>query len=779
MADDESIFTLPFLPVKNTVLFPHLVLPLSVRRPNSLKAIDKALSAEEKEVVIFAQRDPAVEEPEQDDMYGIGTRAVIKKMARSEGAVELFVYGLERVAMIHLDTVDDVRMAKVRSLPAPEDTGTEVEAIHRAVREQLLKIDSLVQTQGPVSLSQMLDQFSDPLAQVYLLGSLLPLDLEKEQALLEAATRREALELMFGYLQRETEVLEIRQKITSQAHSEMSKEQREYILRQQLRAIQQELGEENPQQAELQELRKRFEEADLPEEIRKETEREMARLAQLPPTAPDYQLTRGYLELVVELPWRKYTEDNLDLQHARKILDDDHYDLRDVKDRIIEHLSVMKLNPEANAPIICFVGPPGVGKTSLGESIARALGRKFERISVGGLHDEAELRGHRRTYIGAMPGRIIQGVRRAGVSNPLLMLDEIDKLGRDFRGDPAAALMEILDPAQNSTFQDNFLNLPYDLSKVFFLTTANTLDTIPRPLLDRMEVLRLSGYTDEEKVQIARKYLLPRQRKQAGLSADQIEIPDETLHQVIRRYTREAGLRELERTIGRICRKVAVRVAEGNQETFVVQPDDLVDLLGPGRLFAEQARKQLPPGVATGLAWTEAGGDVLYIEAIYLPGARGLTLTGQLGDVMKESAQAAHSYVRSQSDRFGVPVEKFTEGGVHLHVPAGAIPKDGPSAGITMATALTSLYTGIPVRSDTAMTGEITLTGLVFPIGGVKEKALAAHRAGLSRVVLPKENEKDLADLPDNLRNEMEFIFAETIEDVLCATIPELTTKKG
>ncbi len=539
-----------------------------------------------------------------------------------------------------------------------------------------------------------------------------------------------------------------------------------------MRAIQEELGETTPEKAEVETLRQRFSEAKLPEEVRKEAERELRRLERTPAAAPDYQVTRTYLELVLELPWQTSTEDDLDLAHARQVLDEDHYNLSEIKDRILEQLAVLKLNPKAKAPILCFVGPPGVGKTSLGQSIARAMGRKFEHASLGGLHDEAELRGHRRTYIGAMPGRILQALRRAGVNNPVLMLDEVDKLGRDYRGDPAAALLEILDPAQNNVFRDNYLDLPFDLSKVFFITTANQLDTIPAPLLDRMEILRLAGYSEEEKLQIARRYLLRRQLDEAGIKPEQLTIPDETIRVLISRYTREAGVRQLDKALGRLIRKVAVRFAKGQTEPVTVRPDDVVDLLGPERVPPERIRKDVPPGVVTGLAWTETGGDVLYIEASLLRGFRGLRLTGQLGDVMKESAQAAQSWVWAHADALGINPRRMRRDGVHIHVPAGAVPKDGPSAGVAMATTLASLYTGIPARSDTAMTGEITLAGLVLPIGGVKEKVLAARRAGIKRVILPKDNEKDLRDVPEPARNEMQFVFAERIEDVLEAAIP-------
>jgi ATP-dependent Lon protease len=600
------------------------------------------------------------------------------------------------------------------------------------------------------------------------------LDAEKAQALLESPTRAEALRLVHRYLTHEVQVLELRNKITTEARSEMNKEQRDYLLRQQMRAIQQELGEKGGEQAEAEQLRERLEKADLPEDILKEATRELNRLEKLNPGAPDYHVIRTYLDYVLELPWRKSTEDSLDIARARKVLDEDHYGLKDVKERILEHLGVLKLNPNAKAPILCFVGPPGVGKTSLGQSIARSLNRKFERLSLGGMHDEAELRGHRRTYIGAMPGRVVQAMRRAGANNPVLMLDEVDKLGRDFRGDPAAALLEILDPEQNKTFRDNYLDLPMDLSKVLFVTTANALDTIPRPLLDRMEVLRLGGYSEEEKLEIAKRYLLPKQLKETGLTTEQCNIPDDTVRWITSRYTREAGVRQLERAIGRVARKIALRFAEGNAESCVVRPDDVLDMFGPEPFSQEQARRELPPGVSTGLAWTETGGDVLYIEGTLLPDGKGLTLTGQLGEVMQESAKAAQSYIWSHASDFEIDPALFKNSGVHVHVPAGGIPKDGPSAGVTMATALASLYTKLPARSDVAMTGEITLTGLVLPIGGVKEKVLAARRAGILTVILPKGNQKDLRDLPEHVRNEMKFVFAERVEDVLRAAVPHL-----
>ncbi len=766
--------TLPTLPVKNSVLFPYLLMPISVGRPTSLAAVEAALASEDKTIAIFTQKSALVEEPKPDDLYPVGTAGIIKRMARSDEGMSILVQGFHRIERIGVILEQPYLNVRVRILSEPQDTGTEVEALQRAVGDLGNRMIALVQPQVQAGLNQIFSEVKKPLHQAYLLGSLLSLDLEKEITLLSAASQREALQLIHGYLTHEVQVLELRNQIASQAQTEITRQQREHMLRQQLRAIQSELGEQSPEQADVAELHKRMEEAHLPELVAKEVDKELSRLERMSSAAPDYQITRAYVELTLELPWDKTTEDSLDLVHAREILDEDHFDLEEVKDRIIEHLAVMKLNPQAKGPILCFVGPPGVGKTSVGQSIARALGRRFERMSLGGLHDEAELRGHRRTYVGAMPGRIIRAIRQAGVKNPLLMLDEVDKLGRDFRGDPAAALMEILDPAQNFEFRDNYLDLPFDLSSVFFITTANSLDTIPRPLLDRMEVLRLAGYSDEEKLAIAKRYLIPRRLSEAGVSAEQLTIPDATVARVIRRYTREAGVRELERLIGQIARKAATRIAQGNTDPMTVASTELTDLLGPERFFAEKARHELAPGVAVGLAWTEAGGDVLYVEAALLPEGKDLTLTGQLGEVMQESAKAAKSYVWSRAQSLAISKETIRSSGVHIHVPAGATPKDGPSAGITLAAALASLYADCPARSDTAMTGEITLSGLVLPVGGIKEKVLAAHRAGIRRVILPADNQKDLAKLPAHVKSDMHFIFVEHIEEALAAAIPQL-----
>ncbi len=773
-AGEDRARAYPVLPIRNSVLFPNLILPLTVGRPASVAAIDTALASEDRTIVVVAQRDPATDDIGPADLYEVGTLATIKRLERQDDAMHLLVFGTDRVELGEVKSGEPYLRLKVRRLPKPKDETTEVDALHREVLEVANQISELLAPHTPVALIDVVMQTKDMMQQLYLLASLLSMDVSKAQALLTASTRQQALEKMHEFLSYELQVLQLRQKIASQASTEIGREQREYLLRQQMKAIQEELGGKSPEEAETDELRRRLDEAELPDKVRQEAEKELRRLERMSPNAADYQVTRTYLDLVLELPWHKTTEDNLDLPRARIILDEDHFNLKEVKERIVEHLAVMKLNPQAKAPILCFVGPPGVGKTSLGHSIARALGRQFERLALGGLHDEAELRGHRRTYIGAMPGRILQAIRRAGVKNPLLMLDEIDKLGHDYRGDPAAALMEILDPAQNNAFHDNYLDLPFDLSKVFFITTANTLDSVPRPLLDRMEVLRLPGYSAEEKREIAERYLIPRQVKEAGLGSEQIVIPRETLHYVIGHYTREAGVRELERTLGRIARKVATRVVEGRCEPATIAAGDLGEMLGPERFLPEKARQRLAPGVAAGLAWTEAGGDVLYVEAILVPNGKDLRLTGQLGEVMRESAEAAQSYILSRGRELGIDKKRLEKVSVHIHVPAGATPKDGPSAGITMAVALASLLTDCPARSDTAMTGEITLSGLVFPVGGIKEKMLAAHRAGVGRVILPRANEKDLRELPDHVRDEMEFIFVENIDDVLSAAIPRL-----
>ncbi len=772
MTDEEKIQTLPLLALKNSVLFPGLLMPLGVGRKASVAAVESALATEDKEVIVVAQKDPSVETPGAADLYTIGTRAVIRKSGRPRpDHIDLFVQGVERVVIVKVEENGHLK-AKVRPLPLPDDSSRELEALGLSVVEMASKFVNLVQGQPAQEIAQAFAAQGDPLQLAFLVASVMNLDVEKEQSLLEVSTRIEALRMVLAWLSHEVDVAELRAKVTEKAKSEMSKEQRDYVLRQQKKAIEQELGEGKTDEAEAEDLREKLAKADLPEDVRKEADRELDRLEKINSASPEHNVIRTWLEYVIELPWKKRSDDNLDLKRAREVLDEDHYGIAKVKERIVEQLAVLKLNPEAKAPILCFVGAPGVGKTSLGQSIARALGRKFERMSLGGLHDEAELRGHRRTYIGALPGRLIQAMRRAGFMNPVLMLDEVDKLGRDFRGDPAAALLEILDPEQNKTFRDNYLDLPFDLSKVLFITTANTLDTIPAPLLDRMEILRLSGYSEEEKTEIAKRYLLPKLLQHTGLTAEQCVITAAALQKVISSYTREAGVRRLEQMLGRLIRKVAVKFAEGEAGPVVVHGDDVPEMLGPEAILPELARKELPAGVATGLAWTETGGDVLYIEAALLPDGKELTITGQLGEVMQESAKTARSYLWSHAAEFGLDPSVFLKSGLHIHVPAGAIPKDGPSAGVTMTTALASLYTGVPARSDTAMTGEVTLTGLVLPIGGLKEKVLAARRAGIKRVIVPRGNQKDLRDLPEDVRKEMEFVFADRVSDVLAAMLP-------
>ncbi len=783
MANSEDFRSLPVLPLKNTVLFPGLMLPLSVGRKSTQAAVEAALATEEKEIFVVSQRNSATESPTESDLFTVGTIAVVRRIQRHAGGMmELMVMGEERAQLVKLDEVSDedgetiYLRARIQALPLPADTGAEVEAMEREILDLATRAIRLAHGESSDDLARVLRGQEDPLHMVYLLASMMSLAVDKEQALLEAATRLDALREIHKYLSHEVQVLELKSKIATEARTEMTKEQRDYTLRQQMKAIQTELGDRDDLgDAAL--LREKAEKAGLPEAAKKEFDRELKKLERTNSASPDYQVTRGWLDYVVELPWNVTTEDNLDIKNARQILDEDHYELKEVKDRILEHLSVMKLNPNAKAPILCLVGPPGVGKTSLGQSVARSLGRKFERMSLGGVHDEAELRGHRRTYIGAMAGRLLQAIRRAATRNPVILLDEVDKLGRDHRGDPSHALLEVLDPEQNKTFRDNYLDLDFDLSKVMFLCTANSLDSIPRPLLDRMEIIHLSGYSEAEKVQIARRYIIGRQTAETGLKPEQIEFTDEGLKFIINGYTREAGLRRLERSIAKVIRKVALKIVEGIAPVFTIDPAQVVELLGPELIQPERFRKNIPAGVVTGLAWTEAGGDVLYLEATLLPEGKGLTITGQLGEVMQESMKTAQSYIWSHAEELGLDPKLFKDYGIHVHVPAGGIPKDGPSAGIAAATAMTSAYTKIPARNDTAMTGEITLTGLVLPIGGVKEKVLAARRAGMKRVILPKANERDLRDVPDSVKAELEFLFVERVEEVLAAMIPSLENR--
>jgi ATP-dependent Lon protease len=762
------------LPLQNTTLFPETVVPLAVGRERSTRAVESALATEEKLIACITTRTENVtgDDATPDDLFKIGTIVNIKRMMRNEGIMQLIVQGMDRFEIVEWTGQQPFLKAKVQLLPELRRVDAEeIEALKRNIQIMIQEALALL-PQVPPEIRMAVTTQENPVQLAYFLASVLDLGVETEQKMLESSTVDGLLTLTHAALAREVEIMQIRSKIANEAQHEMDKSQRDYVLRQQMKAIQKELGDdETGEKAEADQLRERLEKADLPDDVRKEATRELKRMEQLPQAAPDYHVIRTYLEYILELPWKTSSEEKLDLNEARKVLDEDHYGLDDIKERILESLAVVKLRPDSKSPIILFVGPPGVGKTSLGRSIARALGREFDRLSLGGMRDEAELRGHRRTYVGAMPGRIIQSLRRVGVNNPVMMLDEVDKLGNDFRGDPASALLEILDPAQNNTFRDNYIDLPFDLSKVFFIATANQLQPIPMPLRDRMEIIQLAGYSDREKLNIAKQYLIPRQIKENGLLDEQLTITDDAVNLVTSRYTREAGVRQLERTVGNLARKVALKVAQGLTEKVTISAEEIKGYLGPPRVYPEEARKELPPGVATGMAWTEMGGEVLFIEATLLPGGSGLTLTGQLGDVMKESAQAARSYLWSHAAEFGIDPEVIKQNGVHVHVPAGSIPKDGPSAGVTMATAMASLYTGRKVRFDTSMTGEITLSGLVFPVGGVKEKILAAHRAGIRRIILPSRNEADTEEIPEDVLKELEIVPAAWISDVLNAAL--------
>ena len=716
--------SLPVLPLKDTVVFPQLVVPLSIGRPKSLAALEQALEGP-RQFIAVAQRDPDAEDPGIDDLYEVGTVVKISRVEQRKDGAQVVVQGDRRIRITNDASSENHLAAQYEPLINLElaehgSDAHEIQALLRVNRELAQRIATLYDdSNGAQIYQQLVGHISDPVVQMYRIASLANLTLEQEQETLECETTLALMQQVNGILSQELRVTELRREIAEQARDDIDKQQREHMLRQQKQAIEQALGESG-EDDEIAEIRQMLDEARLPEAVQPEVDRELKRLARMSANAADYQVARAYLELVAELPWHASTDDNLDLAHAQTVLDEDHFGLEEVKERILESLAVMRLNPDSKAPIICFVGPPGVGKTSLGQSIARAMGRKFERLSLGGLHDEAELRGHRRTYIGAMPGRILQALRRAEVVNPIIMLDELDKLGRDFRGDPSAALMEILDPAQNKEFRDNYLNLPYDLSKVMFITTANTLDGIPRPLLDRMETMEVTGYSDIEKRAIARNYLIPRQCSEAGLQPAQLDISDDALGKIIQNYTREAGVRELERVIGRIARKRARQVVDAATQTGAedaaasehpIEPAHLDELLGPARFKREAHREQSHPGVAAGLAWTEAGGDVLYIEASLTPKEEKITLTGHLGQVMQESARAARSYVWSIAEQLGLPADRIEASGLHIHVPAGAVPKDGPSAGVTMATAIVSAYSGKPTQRHVAMTGELTLTG--------------------------------------------------------------------
>ena len=764
--DVEIPSNLPVLPLKETVIFPQSVSPLAIGQERSVRLVDDVLEGE-RMLALVTVKNPDADEPGWDDLYETGTAAVVHKMIRvPDGTLRILVQGVARIGLRRRIQDDPYLVGEFEVLPDEVEETPELEALTRSVQTEFGRLISLV-PYLPSELELAAANVDDPGALSHLVASTLRLKTGEKQALLEQRDVSERLRDVLRILKRELEVVELGTKIQSQVQSELEKGQREYFLRQQLKAIQEELGEGDEQQAELAELRERVEEKNLPEEIRKAVDRELSRLEKLPPAAAEYGVIRTYVDWILTLPWTETTEDNLDLDRARKILDEDHYDLEKVKERILEYLAVSKLKNDLSGPILCFVGPPGVGKTSLGQSIARTVGREFVRLSVGGVRDEAEIRGHRRTYIGAMPGTIIRSLRDAESKNPVLLIDEIDKMGADFRGDPASAMLEVLDPEQNSNFRDHYLDLPFDLSKVLFICTANQLETIPSPLLDRMDVIHLSGYTEDEKLGIARKYLVPKQLEAHGLDDKPVTISANTLRTVIREYTREAGVRNLERRIADLLRKVAREFADGKAKKISIDVRRARAWLGARRFPADPRKRTADPGVATGLAYTPVGGDVLFIEATAYPGKGKLTITGQLGEVMQESAQAALSWVRSHTDQLGLPENWFAEHDVHIHVPAGAVPKDGPSAGVTIATAIASLVRGEPVADDLGMTGEITLTGQVLPIGGIREKTLAAQRYGLKRVVLPRDNEPDLEELPPETRKELDFILADSIEDVL------------
>jgi len=771
---------LPLLPVRDVVIFPFMIVPLFVGRERSINAVDAALT-KDRLVFTATQKDIIKEDPEPEDLYKSGTVCMIMRMLKlPDGRVKILVQGLSRANIASFAQTKPHYMAAIDKVKEPPAVGPslEIEALMRTVREQLEKLASF----GKVVFQEVmmvLDNIIDPGRMADLVAANLGLKIEEAQSVLETLDPVKRLEKVNEYLVKELQVAQMQVKIQSQAKEEMDKSQREYYLREQMRAIKNELGDIEEPTEELDEFRDKLKKAKMPPDVEKEANKQLDRLEMMHPDAAEAALIRTYLEWLVDLPWAKQTKDTLDIEKARKVLDTDHYNLEKVKERILEYLAVRKLQPKTKGPILCFVGPPGVGKTSLGRSIAKAMGRNFVRISLGGIKDEAEIRGHRRTYVGALPGRIIQGIKQAGTNNPVFMMDEIDKIGMDFRGDPSSALLEVLDPEQNYAFSDHYLNLPFDLSKVMFITTANMTDPIPEPLLDRMELLNLPGYTEEEKLEIARKFIVPRQVKEHGLTKKHLTFQDDAIKKIISQYTREAGLRNLEREIASICRKVAKRVASGKSTQTAVSPKTVQELLGIPKYIPETEQELDEIGVATGLAWTPVGGEILYIEATIMNGKGQLTLTGHLGDVMKESAHAALSYARSRADLFDLKPDFYKDLDIHIHVPSGAIPKDGPSAGITMATALISALTQTPIDKDIAMTGEITLRGRVLPIGGVKEKCLAALRAKITNIILPERNKKDIEDIPKDIRKKINFIFVKHMDDVLKVIFKKHRLPKG
>src|SRR5664280_2554264 len=778
--DSKEARTLPLLPVRDTVLFPHAVLPLTVGRESSVQLINSL--GEDKTIIVVAQREARVDSPQPSDLYSIGTLAVVHKVVKMPNqSLFVFAEGLERVRLADFAQLAPFMRARVTTIPEtipPKDS--EIEALQRNV---LTLFQQIVAGSPTLSdeLSTVAMNIEEPGRLVDFVASSLPsLSTRDKQEILETPDVQIRLDKINQHLAKELEVQQLRNKIQSEVQDRVQQTQREYYLREQLKAIQKELGEQDDATRDVEDFKEKIEQSGMPEEVKKEAMKELNRLSRMSPMAADYSVTRNYLEWLAVLPWAKSSGSKIDIAKAKEILDEDHYELKKVKDRILDYLSVLELKPDMKGPILCFVGPPGVGKTSLGRSIARALGRKFQRISLGGMHDEAEIRGHRRTYIGALPGQIIQSIRRAETNDPVIMLDEIDKLGRDFRGDPASALLETLDPEQNYTFRDNYLDVPFDLSKALFICTANMLDTVPPPLIDRMEIIPLQGYSEEEKVHIANRYLIPRQIKENGITPEQIEFPEDAVRYVVRHYTREAGVRKLEQMLGTVCRKLARRVVEGRKEKLVVTREVLKDFLGgiQIRVETEVAERVKRPGVAVGLAWTPAGGDILFIEANKMKGKGGFTMTGQIGEVMQESMQAALTWVRSNSAMLNLPEDFNKDIDLHIHVPAGAIPKDGPSAGVTMATVLASLLSDTAVRPLTAMTGEITLSGNVLPVGGIKEKFLAARRAGVETIILPADNRQDVEeDLTPEMMEGVTVHYANRIEDVLAVALPLLKAR--
>ncbi len=769
---------LPIMPLPDMVVFPGMLTPLTVGEPNYIKLIDDALAGDRLMAAVAIKSEKG-EVKSPDDLYGVGCAGAIVKMLRfPDNTTRILFQAFRRIALKEPVQMEPYPVFKVEPRDDVVENDEELQGLVNHVTNQFQRMIDL-SPQLPDEMKIAVMNLGDPARLADMVASNIKLDTRVRQALLEEVDVKTRLKHVASELRQQLRVLAITSELDSQVKEKMGKSQREYFLREQLKAIKEELGETDDNEAEIEELRKQLDQAGLPEEARKEADRELDRLRRMHPSSAEYSVARTYLDWMISLPWSKSTRDRLNIQKAEKILNEDHYGLDKLKERILEYLAVRKLKKDMKGPILCFAGPPGTGKTSMGRSIARAMGRKFVRVSLGGVRDEAEIRGHRRTYVGALPGRIIQGLRKAGANNPVFMLDEVDKLGSDFRGDPSSALLEVLDPEQNNSFSDHYLDAPFDLSNVMFITTANVLDTIPPPLRDRMEILELPGYTTEEKIQIAEQYLIPKQVKEHGLKKKQIRFEPDAIRAIIRDYTREAGLRNLEREIANCCRKIARRVAEGDKGPHVVHAADLADMLGAAKYFEDMAERTSIPGVAIGLAWTQTGGEILFIECTRMPGSGKLITTGSLGDVMKESAQAALSYVRSRARELGIAANAFSKSDIHLHVPAGAIPKDGPSAGVAITVCMTSLFTATPVKPYLAMTGEISLRGRVLPVGGIKEKVLAAQRAGVKTVILPKQNEKDLVDAPESARRELTFKFAETIDDALKVALPKPRKKRS